>query len=159
MNATFFYTLLLEDSISRNGFPEERGGCEIGRKELKWQKAGRRSLQRATKRPRKAGPLFHPLQLKNRREWDQATIWPQLRAMCCRSTKINGNNSTLDAHHYPDGVLGERRRPPNREQRQHRHWSNAAAQLDDSRFIFVSVTELRTDHRAPLQQSPLSALN
>lgn len=99
--------LLSEDFISRNGPPEERGGCEIGRKELKWQKAGRRSLQRITKRRRKAGPLFHPLQLKSRREWDRATIWPQLRAMRCRSTKINGNNSTLDAHHYPDGVLGD----------------------------------------------------
>lgn len=38
------------------------------------------------------------------------------QATRCRSTKINGNKSTLDAHHYPDGVLGERRRPPNREQ-------------------------------------------
>ena len=27
--------------------------------------------------------------------------------MHCKSTQINGNNSTLDAHHYTDGVLGE----------------------------------------------------
>lgn len=32
---------------------------------------------------------------------------PQYGAMHCKSTQINGNNSTLDAHHYTDGVLGE----------------------------------------------------
>lgn len=32
--------LLSENFISRNGPPEERGGCESGRKELKWQRAG-----------------------------------------------------------------------------------------------------------------------
>lgn len=52
--------------------------------------------------------VFYSLQQTEAAEWDRATIWPQLRAMHCKSTKIDGNNSTLDAHHYPDGVLGER---------------------------------------------------
>lgn len=150
--------LLSENFISRNGPPEERGGCEIGRKELKWQRAGRRSLQRITKRPRKAGLLFHPLQLKNRSGWDRATIWPQLRAMRCRSTKINGSNSTLDAHHYPDGVLGEWRRPPNRKQRWRRQWSNAAAQLHDSRCLFLDQWQSWERTTAPLCNRALCRL-
>lgn len=73
MNAPFSILYLLsEDLISRNGPPQERGGCEIGRKELKWRKESRRSPQRIAKRPRKAGPLFHPLQLKKKERMRQS---------------------------------------------------------------------------------------
>lgn len=72
-------------------------------------KASRGRLKRSTacKRTNTGGVVFYSLQQIEAAEWDGATIWPQLRAMHCKSTKINGNNSTLDAHHYPDGVLGE----------------------------------------------------
>lgn len=78
---------------------------------------------------------FIPSNIKKAGELDGATIWPQLRAMHRRSTKIDDNNSTLDAHHYPDGVLGELHRPPNQEQAQHRQSSDIAAHLDDSHWF------------------------
>lgn len=61
------------------------------------------------------GWVFFYLRLENKKEveWKRATIWPQLWAMHCRSTKINENSSTLHAHHYPDGVFAEPQRPPN----------------------------------------------
>lgn len=86
----------------------------------KLRKAGGERLKRSTacKWTNTGGAVFYSLQQIEAAERDGATIWPQLRAAHCKSTKINGNNSTLDAHHYPDGVLGELHRPPNQEQTQ-----------------------------------------
>lgn len=114
-----------------------------GRKKLR--KAGRGRLKRSTagKRTNTGGVVFYSLQQIEAAEWDGETIWPQLRAMHCKSTKINGNNSTLDAHHYPDGVLGELHRPPNQEQTQTQTerapCSNTTAYLHDSHW-FVCVS-------------------
>lgn len=70
----------------------------------------------------------------------------------CRSTKTNGNSSTLDAHHYPDGVVGERRTG-------HLTTSTDTARLHDSRCLFLYPSDRAEDgdRRARLQRSPLSA--
>lgn len=157
MNATFFYALFIVGKLYQQEW-SPGGERSLWKRQEGAEMTESRSLQRITKRPRKAGLLFHPLQLKNRSGWDRATIWPQLRAMRCRSTKINGSNSTLDAHHYPDGVLGEWRRPPNREQRWRRQWSNAAAQLHDSRCLFLDQWQSWERTTAPLCNRALCRL-
>lgn len=114
---------------------DETRGFETCQRENKiTKKAGR--VKRSTKRRNARGEVFYsPQHKKNAAEWDRATIWLQLRVMHRRSTKIDDNNSTLDAHHYPDGVLGELHRPPNQEQAQHRQNSDTAAHLDDSHWF------------------------
>lgn len=124
-------------------FLGEMRGLVRKRKKKITKKAGRGRLKRSTacKRTNTGGVVFYSLQQIEAAEWDGATIWPQLRAMHCKSAKINGSNSTLDAHHYPDGVLGELHRPPNQEQTQHRRrvpCSNTTAHLDDFHW-FVCV--------------------
>lgn len=116
---------------------DEMRGCKTCQEEEKnYEKAGGGRVERSTacNRTNTGGVVFYSLQQIEAAEWDGATIWPQLRAMHCKSTKINGNNSTLDAHHYPDGVLGELHRPPNQEQTQRRQrapCSDTTAHLDD----------------------------
>lgn len=133
---------------------DERLRNTSGKKKKITEGEGR--LKRSTKRTNTWGVVFYSLrrqqqqqQQKKAAEWDGATIWPQLKAMHCRSTKINDNNSTLDAHHYPDGVLGELHRPPNQEQTQHRHRSNTTAHLDDSHW-FVCICNNAEERHWPL---------
>lgn len=88
-----------------------------GCKRKKLQKADKGRLKRSTacQRTNTKEVVFSSPRQIEAVERDRATIWPQLRAMHCKSNKINGNNSTLDAHHYPDGVLGDLHRPPNQD--------------------------------------------
>lgn len=101
---------LWEDFISRNG-PQEEAVKQAAKKGNDRKQVD--GVYRESQRGRmQQGRLSSPsIEKQEAAEWDGATIWPQRRAVRCRSAKINDNNSTLDAHHYPDGVLGERRRP------------------------------------------------
>lgn len=85
------------------------GGYKARQKWGEIQKAswGGLKTNTACQRTNPVEVVFYSLQQIEAAEWDGATICPQLRAMHWKSTKINGNNSTLDTHHYPDGVLGE----------------------------------------------------
>ncbi len=146
------------------GWDERLQNMSGGRKKLRKAGGGRVKRSTACKRTNTGGVVFYSLQQIAAAEWDGATIWPQLRAMHCKSTKINGNNSTLDAHHYPDGVLGELHRPPNQEQTQQRQrapCSNTTAHPDDfhwsvcvgNRCWGATLATVR-----PLWESPLLVL-
>lgn len=104
-----------------NGSPDETRGCKISRKKKKEktrQKAvgGRLKCSPACESTNTEGVvalLFLPTNKSCRMR--RNTIWPQLQAPSCKKkkTKINGDSSTLDAHHYPDGVVREVHGLPN----------------------------------------------
>lgn len=135
---------------------DEMRGCETCQKENQITKRqtegdGREAQRRQMQEEQSFIPSNNTTKKKKKAaKWDGGTIWPQLKAMHCRSTKINDSNSTLDAHHYPDGVLGELNRPPNQEQTQHRHCSNTTAHLHDSHWFVCNSAEERFGAHWPL---------